>query len=188
MIAWCNKNTCCSSLKPQTLVELCRGKRGPRVTFNSQVLKSCKNRNWFNLYRDFQKTESNFCFLLHSCWWRSIAPPAISNNHVNVRSYLTTAGISEPSLGGGFKYVFFSSLFGEDFQFWLIFFRWVVQPPTRSTLSFANIQIWWYLWVESRGLNGIRSVQSPPESLDKNPAEPRCAQSKCSKGLQAGSG
>ena len=34
------------------------------------------------------------------------------------------------TLGGGFKHFLFSPLFGEDFPIWLIFFRWVVQPPT----------------------------------------------------------
>ena len=28
-------------------------------------------------------------------------------------------------LGGGFKYLLFSTLFGEMIQFWRIFFRWV---------------------------------------------------------------
>ena len=38
--------------------------------------------------------------------------------------------LAKSLLGGGFKYV--SSLFGEMIQFdYIIFFRWVVQPPTR---------------------------------------------------------
>ena len=37
-----------------------------------------------------------------------------------------------PYLGGGFKYFLFSSLFGEDEPILTsIFFKWVVQPPTR---------------------------------------------------------
>ena len=38
-------------------------------------------------------------------------------------------------LGGGFKYFLFSSLFGEGFPFWLIFFRWVG--------STTNQESWW---------------------------------------------
>ncbi len=32
---------------------------------------------------------------------------------------------NQTPLGGGFKYFLFSPLFGEDSQFWLIFFKWV---------------------------------------------------------------
>ena len=39
-------------------------------------------------------------------------------------------------LGGGFKHFLFSSRFGGRFQFWLICFKWVVQPPT-SWLMFS---------------------------------------------------
>ena len=36
------------------------------------------------------------------------------------------------NLGGGFKDFLFSPLLGEDFPFWLIFFKGVVQPPTSN--------------------------------------------------------
>ena len=43
-------------------------------------------------------------------------------------------------LGGGFKNVLFSPLFGEDSQFdWHIFFKWVVQPPTRMDLITSQV-------------------------------------------------
>ena len=41
-------------------------------------------------------------------------------------------GKISPRLGGGFKYVLFSPLLGKMNPFLTsIFFRWVVQPPTR---------------------------------------------------------
>ena len=45
----------------------------------------------------------------------------------------TAKGQTSTTVGGGFKYCLFSPLFGEDSNFdsfWLIFIRWVVQPPT----------------------------------------------------------
>ena len=48
---------------------------------------------------------------------------------------------NEEKLGGGFKYVlfYFHPVPLENDPIWLIFFRWVVQPPTRKILP----PIWW---------------------------------------------
>ena len=44
-------------------------------------------------------------------------------------------------LAGGFKYLFmFIAIWGR-FPFWLIFFRWVVQPPTRKWSSQLFLQV-----------------------------------------------
>ena len=57
----------------------------------------------------------------------------VINTHRPVFSKTCFAKTKEKSLyiGGGFKYVLFSPLFGEDFQFWLIFFKNRLKPPTR---------------------------------------------------------
>ena len=39
--------------------------------------------------------------------------------------YISHFPLNHDCLGGGFKYCLFSPLFGEDSQFWLIFFKWV---------------------------------------------------------------
>ena len=47
-------------------------------------------------------------------------------------------------LGGGNSFFLFSSLPGEDFQFLLIFFKGVVQPPTRKHSWFLLVKYEWF--------------------------------------------
>ena len=55
-------------------------------------------------------------------------------------------------LGGGFKHFLFSCLFGEMIQFWLTFFRWVVQPPTSFLFYFWHCpMLLCSLWQKQQG-------------------------------------
>ena len=64
-----------------------------------------------------------------------------------------------PKLGGGFKYIYPYFLKIPILTIWLMFFRWVVQPPTRYPICFPMLVIgtsipifrWWkFPWDKSR--------------------------------------
>ena len=63
-----------------------------------------------------------YCTFL-ACGWES--------KSINFKQLLS--GLWNHCLGGGFKYVLFSPLFGEDSNFWLIVFNWV-----ETSLFFAH--------------------------------------------------
>ena len=45
--------------------------------------------------------------------------------------------IGDGNLGGGFKYMFYFHLYlGKISNLTIIFFRWVVQPPTRNEIPY----------------------------------------------------
>ena len=71
-------------------------------------------------------------------WWRVVSKQALHESHQKERWTELLPGFDQHILdwnkwflGGGFKYLLFSPLLGEDFQFNSYFSDGLVQPPTR---------------------------------------------------------
>ena len=88
---------------------------------------------------------------LTSCNWKSSCAVSVNpcgGHQINLGSSSQHFGHFWRYLGGGFKHVFFSSLFGEDFQF----DQYVsngLKPPTRYSwmflfgfLTFFSLKVW----------------------------------------------